>query len=157
MFDHDAQRVWKLIKKIGHCMLVTNRAGRLRARPMHALPDEKAGMIHFLTGVAGQKDDEVVRTPSVCLTFTDGERYLSVSGTAVVTHDIAQIRALWSTEAQAWWSGPEDPDVRVLTVTPVAAEFWENPGKLVAAVDLAVAAVSGVRPPLNPAHKVEMR
>lgn len=157
MFDQDAQRVWKLVKKIGHCMLVTNRAGRLRARPMHALPDEKEGLIHFLTGVEGAKDDEIVRTPSVCLTFTDGERYLSVSGSAIVGQDKTKIRDLWSTEAQAWWDSPDDPSIRVITVTPIAAEYWENPGKIVTAVDLAVAAVSGVRPPLNPAHKVEMR
>jgi general stress protein 26 len=157
IFDQDAQRVWKLMKKIGQCMLVTNRGGRLRARPMRALPDEKEGLIHFLTAVEGQKDDEIARTPSVCLTFTDGERYLSVSGSAVVSQDKERIRALWSTQAQAWWDSPEDPSIRVLTITPIVAEYWENPGKLVTAVDLAVAAVSGVRPPANPAHKVEMR
>jgi general stress protein 26 len=149
--------VWRLIEKIGNCMMVTNRAGRLRARPMHALPEKGAGLIHFLTSVEGQKDDEIVRTPAVCLTFSDGQKYLSISGSAAISHDVDKILALWSTEAQAWWDSPDDPRILLVTVTPQAAEYWENPGKLVNAVDIAVAAASGVRPPVNPSHKVDMR
>jgi general stress protein 26 len=153
----EAQHVWKLVEKIQNCMLVTNRGGRLRARPMHALPDKARGEINFLTDVGGQKDDEIARTPSVCLTFADGGKFLSLSGTASVTADKAKIRALWSTEAAAWFGSPDDPRVRVLTVAPSVAEYWENPGAIVTAVDLAVAAASGTRPPLNPSKKVDMR
>lgn len=149
--------VWRMVEKIRTCMMVTNRGGRLRARPMHALADKQAGAIHFLTSVEGEKDDEIARTPAVCLTFSEGEKYLSISGSATISQDVAKIRALWSTEAQAWWDSPEDPDIRLVTVTPIAAEYWENPNKLVNAVDLAVAAASGVRPPVNPSRKIEMR
>ncbi len=149
--------VWRLIEKTGGCMLVTNRGGRLRARPMHALPDKDAGVIYFLADEAGEKDEEIARTPAVCLTFAEGGKYLSVSGSAAVSKDKAKIRELWSTEAQAWWDSPDDPDIRVIIVTPLSAEYWESPSKLVSAVDQAVAAASGVRPPLNPSHKVEMR
>jgi general stress protein 26 len=150
------RKVWKLIERMRGCMLVTQRAGRMDARPMHAIADVKSNAIYFLADARGVKDDEIARAPQVCLTFADGERFLSISGTASVRSDQEKIRELWSTEAQAWWDGPDDPNIRVLTVSPSEAAFWENPGRLVNSVDLAVAAVAGVRPPINPAYKVDM-
>jgi hypothetical protein len=38
-------RVWDIIEKIGVCMLTTQFAGGLRARPLEARPDRDTGLI----------------------------------------------------------------------------------------------------------------
>ena len=47
--DRDADRVWKLIEKIGFCMLSTLDGEDIRARPMAAHVDRDAHAIYFLT------------------------------------------------------------------------------------------------------------
>jgi hypothetical protein len=42
-------RVWDIIEEFGVCMLTTQFAGRLRARPLEARPDRNAGLIFFVT------------------------------------------------------------------------------------------------------------
>ena len=41
----EGERVWDVIKNVGVCMLTTQVAGRLRARPIQARPDRKASLI----------------------------------------------------------------------------------------------------------------
>src|SRR5262249_27625357 len=41
----NGERVWDIIEKVGVCMLTTQVAGRLRARPIEARPDRKLGLI----------------------------------------------------------------------------------------------------------------
>jgi general stress protein 26 len=42
-------RVWDIIEKVGVCMLTTQFAEGLRARPLEARPDRNAGVIWFVT------------------------------------------------------------------------------------------------------------
>ena len=41
----------------------------MRARPMHALPDQNAGWIYFITDRRGSKEEELRAAPEVCLAF----------------------------------------------------------------------------------------
>jgi general stress protein 26 len=113
--NHD--HVWDIADTMTTCMLTTLSAGRLRSRPMHAIPDREDGCVWFITDHRGAKDDEIRAAPGVCLGFADtrSNTYLSMSGRAEMLCDAAKAGQLWSSEAQAWWpKGPSDPDVRVL-------------------------------------------
>ena len=115
----DIDDVWDIAETIKTCMLTTLSAGRLRSRPMHALPDRDANSLWFITDQRGAKEDEIRAAPDVCLAFADtrSNTYLSMTGRATMTRDPDKARQLWSSEAQAWWpKGPSDPDVRVLCV-----------------------------------------
>src|SRR5262245_60582797 len=59
----NGDRVWDIIEKVGVCMLTTQAAGRLRARPIEARPDRKAGLIFAVTDVHSAKQDEIEATP----------------------------------------------------------------------------------------------
>jgi general stress protein 26 len=52
-------RVWDIIEKVGVCMLTTQFAGGLRARPLEARPDRDAGLIFFVTDIHSAKEDEI--------------------------------------------------------------------------------------------------
>ncbi len=81
---------------------------------------------------------------------------MSLTGTAMVSNDRAKIRELFSTPAKAWWDNAEDPNIRVLKVTPDDAEFWDSPGSIISYVKMAAAAVMGSRPDLGENRKVSM-
>ncbi|WP_316180660.1 MULTISPECIES: pyridoxamine 5'-phosphate oxidase family protein [unclassified Bradyrhizobium] len=154
----DQGRVWDLMKKIGFAMLVTRDGDRLRARPMSAYLARDENMIYFLTDARHHKDEEIARSPQVNLSFADAgsQKYVSLTGTAAISNDRGKIRELFSTPAKAWWDSAEDPNIRLLKITPDDAEFWDSPGTIVRYVKMAAAAVSGTRPDLGDHRKVAM-
>jgi general stress protein 26 len=156
----DVERVWEIAEKVTTCMLTTHAAGRMRSRPMHAMPDRAEGCLWFVTDDRGAKEDEIAAAPDVCLAFADNgsHTYLSLTGSAEMSRDAAKARELWSSEAQAWWpNGPTDPDVRLLRVVPDSAEFWDTRGNsITVALKLAAARLSGKAPDLGEAKKVRL-
>jgi general stress protein 26 len=118
----DTEQVWELMKKIGICMLVSWDGKELEARPMGAYvrPDEHA--VFFLADVRHHKDEDIRKYRKVCLAFADtgAQNYVSVAGDAEILDDRSMIRELWGIPAKAWWNSPDDPNIRLLKVTPHA-------------------------------------
>jgi general stress protein 26 len=154
----DIERAWDLMKKIGFAMLVTRDGDKLRGRPMSAYLERENNAILFLTDARRHKDEEIARNPNVNLSFADAsdQKYVSVTGIAAVSNDRAKIKQLFSTPAKAWWDSADDPNIRVLRVTPDDAEFWDSPGSVISYVKMAAAAVTGTRPDLGDNRKVAM-
>jgi general stress protein 26 len=157
MSKTDADKVWDLMESVGICMLATRDGEEIRARPMGAYVRREENVVRFLTDIRRHKDDEIARDPHVCLAFADsrGQTYVSLTGRAVVSYDLATIKALWSMPAKAWWDSPEDPNIRILTVTPHNAEDRESPGTVVSSIKMA-AAVTNTRPALGDNKTVAM-
>ena len=156
--DGNIERAWELMKKIGFAMLVTRDGDKLRARPMSAYLRREENAIYFLSDARRHKDEEIARNPSVNLSFADASsmKYVSLTGTATVSNDRARIKEMFSTPAKAWWDSADDPNIRVLKVTPDDAEFWDTPGSVIAYVKMAVAAATGTRPEIGDNRKVSM-
>jgi general stress protein 26 len=125
---------------------------------MSAYLDQGSNTICFLTDARRHKDDEIARNRNVNLSFADAgsQKYVSLTGTAVISNDRGKIRELFSTPAKAWWDSADDPNIRLLKVTPDDAEFWDSPGTVVSYVKMAAAAVTGTRPDLGDNRKVAM-
>jgi general stress protein 26 len=156
----DTQIVWALIEKIRMCMLVTHdgKAGELRARPMSADVDADQEAIYFLTDVRHHKDNEIEADHNVCLAFVDSGnlQYVSMTGIATVSNDWDKIAELWSVAARAWWDSKDDPNIRILHVMPLRAEYWDSPGSIVTSIKMAAAALTGARPNIGESKKVEL-
>jgi general stress protein 26 len=155
---HNVDRAWELMKKIGFAMLVTRDGDKLRSRPMSAYLEREENTIYFLTDARHHKDDEIARNAGVNLSFADAgsQKYISVTGNASVSNDRAKIKELFSTPAKAWWSSADDPNIRVLKITPDDAEYWDSPGSVISYVKMAAAAVTGTRPNIGDNRKVTM-
>lgn len=139
--------VWDLIKDIRMALLVTKDGGRLDARPMSATAKPEEGCIYILANKREDSDQQIQAESEVILSFQKGATtYIVVHGHAQASDDRAKIRELWNAFDKAWWDGPEDPRIRLLTITPARAEYWESPGKLVAYTDMLIAAATGGRP-----------
>jgi general stress protein 26 len=138
-------RVWELAKRIGICMFITWDGERQRARPLVATVEKQSNAIWFLSDAESHKDEQAERFPIVTLAFADnsGNKYVSITGKAEVLDDRALVRKLWSPYAKAWWKDADDPDIRVIKVTPQDAELWDSPGGLFSRVRMLAAAVTG--------------
>jgi general stress protein 26 len=58
--------------------------------------------------------------------------------------------------AKAWWDSADDPNIRVLKVTPEDAQYWDSPGTTVSTIKMLAAAATGTRPNLGDNRKVAM-
>ena len=160
MSDHEhIDRIWAIIEKVGVCMLTTRFDVGMRARPLEARPDRASNRLLFMTDAHSPKREEMVRWPEVCLTFIDtaAKAYLSVSGTARIVDNDAQLRAItWRKNDVVWWpGGPNDPNACVLVVEPAIAELWDGPSSnAVAAYEFAKARATGTEPNLGQNRKV---
>ena len=153
---NDADRVWELMNAISTCMLTTHDGDQIRSRPMAAFVRRDEDAVYFLGDAHRHKDDEIQRNPNVGLAFADGQKFVSVTGHATVSQDKAKIKELWSPEVKAWWDSPEDPNIRLLTVKPDDAEFWDGPGKVIGTIKMIAAAVTNTRPNYGENRKVSM-
>ncbi len=154
--DH-LHRVWDIIETVGVCMLTTRFADGLRARPLEARPERNAGVIWFVTDLRSDKEREIEVEHDVGLVFTDEKTkaYLSITARAQVQRDHATAAAIWKSTDNMWWHGPDDPNVCVLRVTPIAAELWDGPAsKAVAAFEFVKSRLTGRAPDLGENRKV---
>jgi general stress protein 26 len=161
MADGDQlDRVWDIIERVGVCMLTTRSANGLRARPLEARPDRAAGLIWFLTDLRSGKEHEIDVGHDIGLTFIDKAENadLSLTARAEVRRDHAKTAAIWKTTDNMWWSGPDDPNVCVLRVTPRTAELWDGPAsKTVAAFEFVKSQLTGEKPNLGENRKVTVK
>ena len=169
--DELTDRVWHLAEKIRIALFASWDGEQQRIRPLSAHVDRDAHSIQFLVGVTGGTTlaaatgapsltlvEQVQKFPTVTLAFADpgGSDYVTITGQASVSNDRARIKELWSPFAKAWWDGPEDPEIRLLTVLPENAELWEGPNRLAAAAIMLSAAVTGAKPPVGDHGAVQM-
>jgi hypothetical protein len=56
----------------------------------------------------------------------------------------------------AYAIAPDYPNIRLLRVTPVDAQYWDAPGATVAYVKMVTAALTGSRPSMGENRKVKM-
>jgi general stress protein 26 len=142
----DAGHIWDLIADIHASLLITKDGARIDARPMAATAKKDEGCIYILANKREDSDREIQADSEVVLSFQKGATYVVVYGEAGTSNDRAKIKELWTVFDKAWWDGPEDPRIRLLTVTLRSCEYWESPGKLIAYTDMLVSAATGKAP-----------
>ncbi|WP_244277639.1 pyridoxamine 5'-phosphate oxidase family protein [Mesorhizobium erdmanii] len=151
-------RIWELAKEIDICMFVTWDGEYNRARPLSARVFREENAIYFLVNDDSAKNKQLSTYPKVTLAWSDSShyKYVTISGPAVVTNDRRRIAELWEKTDAAWWDNAEDPDIRLITVTPDEGELWDSPGLIVASAKMVFAAVTGSKPNVGDNAKVEL-
>ena len=153
-------RVWDIIEKVGVCMLTTQFAGGLRARPLEARPDRDAGVVWFVTDLRSGKEHEIEAEHDVGLVFIDAKNkaYLSLTARAEARRDRVKSAEIWKKTDDVWWDGPDDPNVCLLRVEPLTAELWDGPASAaVEAFEFAKARLTGEKPNLGENRKVTVK
>jgi len=129
-------------------MLTTVEADKsLRSRPMAARQVEEDGSVLFFTYDNAPKVEEVKSDNHVNVAFSEpkSQQYLSISGTADLSHDKKKMEEVWNPFYKAWFpKGLDEPHIALLRVTIDKAEYWDSPnGAIVRVVGLAKALLTG--------------
>lgn len=153
-------RVWELIRSVRVGMLTLMQDGMLASRPMSALTGLDDGLFYFLA----RNDSDAVQVlrddNRVNVSFADQKNndYLSISGTASVSHDAAKIKQLWNMFAQAWFPvGPDDPVIALIEVRPHKAGYWRGESNsMVEVLKTAKAVITCTQPDIGESAKITM-
>jgi general stress protein 26 len=124
--------------------------GALVSTPMGMQDFEDPGTIWFLTERDTDKVQAISADPRVNVSFSGTSGWVSLSGTAVVSEDRAKLEELWDASAGAFMSGgPEDASNVLLRIDGATAEYWESPGTVVSAIEMAKGLVGRGTPDLG--------
>jgi len=129
------------------CLFSTYEDGRIVSRPMATLKVDERGTMWFMSDKNSVKNEQVLSDNRVYLMYADTSKqhFLSVYGYAEIVFDRTKVDELWTPIAKAWFEqGKDDPDISIIKVKPQDGHYWDTKdGKLVSAVKIAIAAVTG--------------
>jgi general stress protein 26 len=157
------QRVYEILQSFSTAMLVTSGLdGRPESRPMQMATVDDGGDIWFLTGRSGRVVEQIEKDSIVLLIFqSEHSAYLSLSGRAQIEPDKTRLQELWKEPYKVWFpGGMDDPEIAVLSVEPLNAEYWDSRGlnRLEYMFEAAKAYVTGQRPNVSDAdHHAKTR
>lgn len=124
--------------------------GTLVSTPMGTQDFEDPGTVWFLTERNTDKVHAIQADPRVNVSYSSDSGWVSLTGTATVSEDRAKLRELWDASAGAFMSGgPDDESNVLLRVDGRTAEYWESPGKVAAAIQVAKGLLSDSPPDLG--------
>lgn len=156
--EHAQQQLRELIAGIRFAMFTTRASdGTLRSRPMttqnaSAEHPDAGERLWFFMSRSSDPVRELLADPNVSLAYADTgkDAYVSVTGRARLVDDLETKRRLWSKMNEAWFpKGVEDPDLALVDVEMVEAEYWNvEESKLVQVAKMARAIVTG-KPPTD--------
>jgi general stress protein 26 len=134
--DQDRAKLIELTKDSRFVMLTTIDAeGHLVGRPMSRQEVDFDADVWFIATRDSPEIDHIRANPSVGLTITTQSSWVSIAGRAEVVDDLAKLKELWNTFAEAWLpEGPEDPNAILIHVVAETAHYWDTPGGRVASL-----------------------
>jgi general stress protein 26 len=157
--DEARAKVAELVAKAKIASVTTvTPEGKLVSRPLVVQQREFGGDLWFFTADPSNKTAHVQANQQVNVAFQAGNSYVSISGTASVSHDRAMIEELWNVGAEAWFAhGKDDPSVALLRVQADSAEYWtiDRP-MVVTMIKYAKSAVTGQRPDVGDNEEVNL-
>lgn len=155
----DIKKLAELIKDIDFAMLTTvNEDGRLLSRPMSTQEVEFDGDLWFITSIDTGKVGDIQREARVNVAYAKPEkqRFVSVSGTAVLVNDRVKLDELWSPVYKAYFpKGKDDPNIRLLKVRVEQAEYWDSLGLIPTVIRFAMA-MTGKEVELSDNEKIKL-
>ena len=124
--------------------------GALVSTPMGTQDFEDPGTTWFITERSSDKVRAIEADPRVNVAYSSKAGWVSLSGTAHVSDDRAKLDELWDASAGTFMSGgPEDDENALIEVSGLTAEYWESPGKVGAAIQMAKGLLTDSEPDLG--------
>lgn len=141
------EKLKNLVDDIKIAMMVTGPAiNDFSAVPMTTKKVDNEGNIWFLSGRSSEHNKRILEDHRVQLLYSDpsGMEFISVSGKANISEDREIIKDLFDKPMQAWFDGPEDPELTAIKFSPEEAHFWDSQeNKYKTLYKLGIAALTG--------------
>lgn len=110
-------------------------------RPMTAQIEKEGGPIWFFTARENDLAESTANKPMdglMMFTAKDHALFATVGGTLQQDNDPAAIDRLWNPFVAAWYTGKDDPKLRLLRFDPGNAEIWQNASSLLAGIKMLI-------------------
>lgn len=110
-------------------------------RPMTAQIEDERGPIWLFTARENDLAEATARKPKdglLMFAAKDHAMFATVGGTLQQHNDPAVIDRLWNPFVAAWYTGKDDPKLRLLRFDPGTAEIWQNESSLLAGIKMLV-------------------
>lgn len=144
-----AEKVAALAKGMRSCMLTTApTVFPPNVCPMALQSAEADGSLWFISSSESDKNRDIASDPRAVVTFQndDKSQYLSIAGRATIHTDRPTIEKYWTSFANAWFEGKNDPRVTIISVRPTAGHYWDTQhGKTLSMVKMTFAALTGAK------------
>ena len=150
------QELWEMIKDIKFAMLTHRHTdGSLHSHPLTTQNRslDAGEPLYFFVSKQTEVGQRLRADGNVCLAYADlkEDRWVSVSGMATISEDLAKKKQLFNALAKAWFpGGAEDPDLELVEVAIRDAEYWNvKESKTTQLLKMATAAVTGNKPEMG--------
>jgi general stress protein 26 len=163
----EKEKFYGMIEDIEIAMMTTRRSdGHLRSRAMATQKRAAGADLWFVTCDGTSKLNDLAQDPHLNLTYyrESSMEWISVSGTATISHDRQKIRELYATDWKAWFPDegdakhgtPDDPRMVLIGVQVHAAEFLEvNKPKPVVLFEIVKGWLTGAEPEIGEMHELK--
>ena len=145
--DHSVRPLTDLLQGELHVAMVMTMVGREHTSRPIACAEIQDHRISFLVNRRAAWVEAVAAAAAIVhVTIADDANslYVSLNGTASAVSDDAEIVALWTPAAQAWFDGAADPDLPVVHFDVTGGAYWDAPNGVVGrTIAMLRAALSG--------------
>ncbi|QBR13210.1 pyridoxamine 5'-phosphate oxidase family protein [Sphingobacterium sp. CZ-2] len=115
--------------------------------PMSRQEVDESGNIYYLCSAESETFQNLEKDNRVSLFYADPKNYtfLSINGKASMSRDQERIDKYWNKMMEGWFQkGKEDPNIRVLKVSPEDAHYWDTgSSKIVTLFEMLKNAITG--------------
>jgi general stress protein 26 len=141
----------KFWTEMGNVRAAMLSVGSARHVPMSPYPRPDDGAIWFITAQGTDLVEALQNGENDTSLIVTGEDkiHARIEGSAAVVQDRAKLEELWNPVASSWFDGIDDPDIRLIKVTPATAEVWLTTGSFGFAVALAKSKITGEEPDMG--------
>ena len=131
--------------------------GSLVSTPMGTQDFETPGTVWFLTETDTDKVRAIEADDRVNVHYPSDAGWVSLTGTAILNRDRAKLEELWDASASAFMSGDAStPTNALLEVTASSLEYWESPGAVATAFQMAKGVLTRSEPDLGDNDTIQL-
>jgi general stress protein 26 len=117
-----------LVQGFDRAMLVSRCGHGLRSRPTTLANTGDSKRLWLLSGIVGDRLDELQQDPNVNVVMQDGTRFCSVTGTARVARPTGD-ESMWTDRQRVWLAHDlRRSSLVLIEVAPQYAEYWDRSG-----------------------------
>ena len=143
------KKLKELAEGAGNCFFTTKiNESTPHTRPMALQEVCDQGNLWFISSSESHKNEEISDDARVQLYFQNNSsyEYLYVLGTASIHKDKELIDKYWTSFANAWFDGKDDPRVTIIKVKPIDSYYYETKdNKVVAMAKMLFVAATGAK------------
>jgi general stress protein 26 len=126
--DTDSELLQALVQGFDRAMLVTRYGDAMRSRPTTIANTGDRTRLWLLSGIVGDRLDDLSRDRNVNVVMQDGLRFCSVTGTARIARPTGE-ESIWNDRQRAWLAhGERRASLVLVEVVPQYAEYWDRSG-----------------------------